>query len=239
MSREFRFAVQVFLEERCAPLLLLWRRLVAGYPYRRIPLTQGQFALVDPEDYAELAKHKWCASRQSNTFYAVRSEHGRQIRMHRVVLHAPPGLVVDHINHDGRDNTKRNLRSCTKAENACNQRPQQGCSSQYIGVGRLKGTNKWYARIRAHGHPLWLGTFASERAAALARDAAAMAIYGPYTHLNFPLHKARGLYARLQSFKAILVNGIRKLQKKERYGENPISHKATKITKKSATENTS
>ncbi len=193
------------------PLLLLWRRLVTGYPYRRIPLTQGQFALVDPEDYAELAKHKWCASRQSNTFYAVRSEHGRQIRMHRAVLNAPPDLVVDHINHDGRDNTKRNLRSCTKAQNACNQRPQQGCSSAFIGVGRLKGTTKWYARIRDHGHQLWLGTFDDERAAARARDAAALAIYGPYTHLNFPAHRATGLYARLRSLKAMLASNIRRL----------------------------
>jgi hypothetical protein len=211
MSGEFCFAVQVFLERRFAPLLLLWRRLVAGYPYRRIPLTQGEFTLVDPEDYAELAKHKWCASRQSNTFYAVRSENGQQLRMHRVVLNAPPGLVVDHINHDGRDNTKRNLRSCTKAQNACNQRPQRGCSSPYIGVGRLKGTDKWYARIRDHGHQLWLGTFDDERAAALARDAAALARYGPYTHLNFPLHKPTGLYARLRSLKAILAGAIRNL----------------------------
>jgi hypothetical protein len=239
MSGEFCFAIQVFLEKRFAPLLLLWRRLVAGYPYRRIPLTQGQFALVDPEDYAELARHKWCASRQSNTFYAVRGENGKQLRMHRVILHAPPDLVVDHINHDGRDNTKRNLRSCTKAENACNQRPQQGCSSSLIGVGRLKGTDKWYARIYDHGHQLWLGTFDDEIAAARARDAAAMAIYGPYTHLNFPIHKATGLHAKLRSLEAILANGIRKLRKKERYGENHVSHKGTKITKKSASENTS
>jgi hypothetical protein len=211
MSREFRFAVQVFLERHFAPLLLLWRRLVAGYAYRRIPLTQGQFALVDPEDYAELAQHKWCASRQSNTFYAVRSENGKQLRMHRVVLNAPPGLVVDHINHDGRDNTKRNLRSCTKAQNACNQRPQQGCSSPYIGVGRLKGTTKWYARIRDHGRQLWLGTFDDEIEAARARDAAAIALYGPYTHLNFPAPRGCGLRAKLRSLKVTLVAGIRRL----------------------------
>jgi hypothetical protein len=149
-----------------------WRRLVAGHPYRRIPLTQGQFALVDPEDYAELAKHKWCASRQSNTFYAVRGENGRQIRMHRVVLTAAG--PVDHINHDGRDNTAATS-ARTKAENACNR-----ARSKAVALHRRrrpKGTNKWYARIHAHGTNLARHV---RRRVPPARDAAAIAIYGPY-----------------------------------------------------------
>ena len=63
--RELGFAIQVFLEAHVAPILLLGRWLVTGHAYRRIPLTQGRFARVDPEDYAELAKYKWCASRES------------------------------------------------------------------------------------------------------------------------------------------------------------------------------
>jgi hypothetical protein len=122
------FGVQVFLETHFAPVLLLLRRLFVGYPYRKIPLTQNKFALVDPEDYTELARHKWCAAKQGNSFYAVRSEGGRQLRMHRVILNAPTGQVVDHMDHDGLNNTKRNLRPCSPAQNAHNQRPQKGRS---------------------------------------------------------------------------------------------------------------
>jgi hypothetical protein len=107
------FVIQVLLERYLAPILLPCRRLFVGYAYRKIPLTQGKFALVDPEDYAGLARHKWCAAKQGNSYYAVRSEGGRQLRMHRVILNAPAGMVVDHIDHEGLNNTKRNLRSCT------------------------------------------------------------------------------------------------------------------------------
>ena len=162
------FAVHVFLETRFAPILLLCRRLFVGYPYRKIPLTQGKFALVDPEDYA------------------VRSEGSRQLRMHRVIMNAPAGLVIDHIDHEGLNNTKRNLRSCTKAQNAHNQRPQKGRSSKYKGVCWSKRERKWYSRIQYQGRPRSLGLFANERDAARARDAAALALHGEYAFLNLP-----------------------------------------------------
>lgn len=180
------FAVQVFLETHFAPLLLLLRRLFVGYPYRKIPLTQSKFALVDPEDYAELARHKWCAAKQGNSWYAVRSEAGRQVRMHRVIVNAAPAEVVDHANHDGLNNLKRNLRPCTKAQNAHNQRPQQGRSSKFKGVCWAKRERKWYSRIQYNGRPRSLGLFANERDAAQARDAAALALHGEFAFLNLP-----------------------------------------------------
>jgi hypothetical protein len=181
-----RFAVQVFLETHFAPLLLLCRRLFVGYPYRKVPLTQNKFALVDPEDYAELVRHKWCAAKQGNSWYAVRWDRGRQLRMHRVVLNAAPGRVVDHVHHDGLNNTKRNLRPCNKAQNAHNQRPQQGRSSRYKGVCWHKRERKWYSRIQCHGRPRSLGLFTRERDAARVRDQAAIALHGEFAYLNLP-----------------------------------------------------
>ena len=186
------FAIQIVLEERIAPLLLLARRVIWGYPFRRIPLTQGKFARVDPEDYEALARHKWCASQQSNTFYAVRADGKRQLRMHRVIMKAPKGLVVDHIDHRGWNNTKRNLRLCTRAQNARNQRPRRGGSCKYIGVAYHKGDDKYHARVQDHGKQRFVGAFKSPRAAAKARDDAAIALHGPFAHLNFPRrHKNR------------------------------------------------
>ncbi len=182
-----------------------------GHAYRRIPLTQGRFALVDPEDYAELAKYKWCASRQSNTFYAVRAEGKRQIRMHRVIMNAPPGLVVDHIDHNGLTNTKRNLRLCTKSQNARNQRPQRDRSSKYIGVWWSKQQRKWYARIDHHRQRHWLGAFKRERAAARARDDAAFALHGEFAHLNFPRrYRRRQPIARIRQRMETLCRRLQK-----------------------------
>ncbi len=205
------FAAQILLERHFAPLLLLCRRLLVGYPYRRIPLTQGKFACVDPRDYPALVRHKWCAAKQGNSWYAVRSEGNHQVRMHRVIMNAPPGLVVDHIDHDGLNNVPRNLRNCTQSQNARNQRPQQGRSSQYIGVCWHKREQKWWARIRKDGHPYSLGLFDDEVEAAQARDAAAIALFGEFVHLNFPhRHRRKLLLANLKRRLARLGARLRK-----------------------------
>ncbi len=205
------FAAQILLERQFAPLLLLCRRLVVGYPYRRIPLTQGKFACVDPQDYPALVRHKWCAAKQGNSWYAVRSEGNHQVRMHRVIMNAPPDLVVDHIDHDGLNNVPRNLRNCTQSQNARNQRPQQGRSSQYIGVCWHKRERKWSARIRKDGRPYSLGLFDDEVEAAQARDTAAVALHGEFVHLNFPHHHRRKpLLAKFKHRLTQLWAGLRK-----------------------------
>jgi len=167
-----------------APLLLV-RRVVYGYVFRRIRLTQGLFARVDPADYPVLAVHKWSAARQGRSVYAVRSVGGRQVRMHRVITRAPKGLVCDHIDHDGLNNTRANLRLCTRAQNARNQRRRTGGSSRYKGVTWHKNERKWHARIGHRGHCLFLGAFVSERSAARTYDRAAIRLHGPFACGNF------------------------------------------------------
>jgi len=95
-------------------------------------------------------------------------------------------MVVDHIDHNGLNNTRRNLRICTKEQNARNQRPQKGRSSQFKGVCWHKGERKWYSRIQNDGRQQSLGLFDDERDAARARDAAALALHGEYASLNLP-----------------------------------------------------
>lgn len=180
------FAITVFFETRIAPLLLLWRRLATGQAYRKIPLTQNRFARVDPEDYAALARYKWSAARQGRTIYAVRSEKGVQIRMHRAIMKAPKHLVCDHIDHDGANNTKRNLRLCTRGQNARNQRLRTDGRSKYKGVSWHKGDRKWHARIYHKGRCHHLGAFTSEIEAAKAYDRVARILHGPFASLNFP-----------------------------------------------------
>jgi hypothetical protein len=180
----------IFLPLVSAPfiaLLLLYRRLRYGYSFRKIPLTKGRFALVDPADYKILKKFNWSVIEKSGIFYAVRYDHKKEIRMHRQITNAPSHLVCDHIDHNGLNNTRKNLRLCTLAENSLNQKIRKGCSSKYKGVYWHKRDKKFYARISHKRKSHHLGCFRNERAAAYVYDCAAKKLFGDFAHLNFPV----------------------------------------------------
>lgn len=155
---------------------------------KKIPLTKGKTALVDDEDYAELSKYSWHAIRNRHTWYARRGEwrDGNQhiIRMHRQILDAPPNKDVDHINRNGLDNRKENLRFCTNAQNQANKRPQTGASSKFKGVSLRKQTGKWQAYIKKNGDQHYLGVFDDEEGAARAYNEAAEKMFGEFARLN-------------------------------------------------------
>ena len=153
---------------------------------KQIPLTQGQIALIDDEDFARISKHKWCASRtRYNTFQAVRGKLGKTILMHRQIMKAPIGLVVDHINHNQLDNRRVNLRLATISQNCMNQRPQKKLlSSCFKGVYRHKIYKTWTAYITKDGKRIYIGAFGSEIEAAKAYDKAAKELFGEFAHLN-------------------------------------------------------
>ena len=187
------FSIPVFIERIFVFALLSYRRLRYGYPFRRIPLTQGKYAIVDPEDYTRLSIHKWHLVRSPRSDYASRSvtigyRRQRHVQMHRVIMNARPGQFIDHINHNGLDNRKANLRFASNAQNSWNKRKQRGNhSSKYKGVSFFKREKKWTARIQANGKKIFLGMFKNEIDAAKAYDAAARKYYGEFAYLNFPL----------------------------------------------------
>jgi hypothetical protein len=151
-----------------------------------IPLTQGKFAIVDAGDYEKLNQYKWYANKAGQTYYAMRRKGRKQIRMHRQILNAPRHLVCDHINHDGLDNRKRNLRLCTQGQNCRNKSARKGCSSKYIGVSFDKQTQSFSVSICVNFKKIWLGRFKSEIEAAKARDRKAIEVHGEFACLNFP-----------------------------------------------------
>jgi hypothetical protein len=158
--------------------------------YCRIPLTQGRFAKVDPEDYLWLAQFRWAAKMQPHAVYAVRTVEAdgrtQQIFMHREIMDTPDDMLCDHVNHDGSDNRKANLRNCTYSQNNANRRSSPNASSKYTGVSRDRRRNKWAAAIKKDGIPHNLGLFDNEEDAARAYDAAAWAMHHVYANLNFP-----------------------------------------------------
>jgi hypothetical protein len=152
---------------------------------RHIALTKGYFATVDAADYEWLSKYKWTALVTGAKVYAIRAEKGKTILMHREIMNAPAGMVVDHIDGNGANNRRTNLRLCTRAQNLYNSKPRAS-RSQYKGVRFEKRTGKWIAEITHRGKKHYLGAFDNEIEAAHAYDQKARTLFGEFAHLNFP-----------------------------------------------------
>ena len=174
-------------------LLLLYRRLRYGCAFRKIPLTQGEFAIVDPKDYERLAKYKWFLARSPTNSYAARWQRIRpggprkRIWMHREVIDIPNHLLCDHANGYGLDNRAANLRPATVSQNLCNRsKTKSKTRSKYKGLEWDKIQRKWKARIQHDGRKIYLGSFASEIDAAKAYDKKAKALFGQFARLNLP-----------------------------------------------------
>ena len=154
---------------------------------KTIPLTQGALAKVDDDDYEWLKRFRWhLVRRNKRTCYARRSSHGRKIMMQNEILAPLPGFVVDHINHNGLDNRRANLRVCMPADNSLNSRPRKNTSSKYKGVSWHKRDKKWQAYIQYRGTRYSLGYFNNQLDAAFAYDDKARELFRSFVCLNFP-----------------------------------------------------
>lgn len=155
----------------------------ASQTVKEISLTQGKVALVDDEDFEALNEHRWFAHTDGTNFYAGRKlprQCGiqRMEHMHRVVLariigrELNRGEYPDHINSDGLDNRRTNLRLATSAQNQRNcRRHSRNPSSKYLGVSWDKRAGQWKAYMMVSGKQVFLGYRHSEVEAAKAREA--------------------------------------------------------------------
>jgi hypothetical protein len=163
--------------------------------FLEVRTTNGFTVKFSPEDLAIAASYVWYAAKQRNgSIYAVThapasvSKSGSRMYMHRMILFAMKGQLVDHRNGDGLDNRRPNLRFCTHAQNMANN---GGCrnrkTSPYKGVHFSADRQKWVASIGAGGRIYRLGRYGSAEDAARAYDAAAVKWFGEFARLNFPL----------------------------------------------------
>jgi len=172
--------------------ILKYRKIRTGRHFRKIHLTQNKFALVDPADYPHLSKYKWHLAKAKHTNYAARwqrtpaSNKRKKIWMHRQIAEPPKNLLVDHINHNGLDNRRANLRIATHSQNLANRKKTtRKTLSKYKGLEFDKTTNKFKARISINSKTIYLGSFKSESDAAKAYDKAAIKYHKQFACLNF------------------------------------------------------
>lgn len=163
-----------------------------------IQLTQGKTAIVDDADFDLIKDYKWFAycdrNVNRNNWYAatgIRIFSGkggrRKLRMHHLILKPKKGMTVDHINRNGLDNRRCNLRCATLSQNIANGRHRE--NREYRGVYEQKvkrlSSLPFYAAVRHNGKLRYLGSFKTAREAALAYDAAASKLHNRFATLNF------------------------------------------------------
>jgi hypothetical protein len=149
---------------------------------RRIRVGSTLFAIVDACDYKKLSKYRWYPYRTRHRVYAVAHPDGKTVYMHRLIMRPRKGYVVDHIDGNGLNNRRCNLRVCTHQQNLANMGPRG--SSRFAGVRRHKG--RWQAQITCRGKFHYLGLFDDEVEAARVRDRKAYELNGEHAYINRP-----------------------------------------------------
>lgn len=162
---------------------------------REIPLSgkvgNGYVAYVSDEDYERLSKYRWYLRRSKNNrkLYAqTKVRHGNSwvtVQMHHLVLRPQKGMMIDHRDGNGLNNTRENLRECSSFENQRNRKSAIDSSSQYLGVLKLPD-GRWKASIKPNRKQIGLGYYKTEEEAAIAYDVASVHYYGEYANPNFP-----------------------------------------------------
>lgn len=166
---------------------------------RLIELTKGKCAQVDDTDFDGLSPWSWCAKKSPYTYYGARGAiiNGKsiEIKMHRQIMGLSPGdgKVVDHIDGNGLNNQRINLRVCSRGQNTMNARKRKNGTSKFKGVSYQaagRGKKRWVSQIHLNRKHFHLGRYLTEPEAAKAYDKKAIELYGEFAVLNFKLDQS-------------------------------------------------
>jgi hypothetical protein len=156
---------------------------------KKIKLTKSKFALVDNSDFEELNKYKWYCFKYGNTYYAMRSSNrikGKQtvIKMHRFLMNPLKGQQIDHVDGNGLNNQRKNLRICNHSENQRNKKIYKSNISGFKGVSWNKNANKWQSFIRVDSKRIHLGYFKSKLSAFETYCKASVEFHGKFSRFK-------------------------------------------------------
>jgi AP2-like factor (euAP2 lineage) len=153
---------------------------------KKIKVRNDIVAKIDDEDYEFLSSFNWVFSIGYAKRNIRKSENMKKTMdyMHRMIMNAKDGEMVDHINGDTLDNRRKNLRIVTPLQNQMNKKPSRFSSSRYKGVCWKKLYQKWESNIRINGRSIFLGRYDCEEDAAKAYNDAASNSFGEFARLN-------------------------------------------------------
>lgn len=149
---------------------------------KQIPLTQGKFALIDDADAERASQFKWYTQRNGDHYYAFTKPGGKPLSLHRFLMSAKPGEWIDHINNNGLDCQRSNMRLCTHAQNMRNRKIHRTNRSGYKGVDWHN--SMWRAKLRVDNQNIELGYYRDVRDAARAYNRAALKYHAEFARLN-------------------------------------------------------
>ncbi len=165
--------------------------------FAKIPLTQGQVAIIDAEDFERVSQYKWYANfdpryADGGRFIAKTEIRINQKRtglyLHRFILSASKGIEVDHKNGNTLDCRKKNLRLASRSQNNCNKTKVSSNTSGFKGVYFNKKLRRkpFFSFIQTNKKIVFLGYYHTAEEAAKAYDAGAVKYHGEFAKLNFP-----------------------------------------------------
>lgn len=155
---------------------------------KEIELTKGKFTLVDDDDFEKISQYKWYVTKKRDNYYAYRDQMINKkkyhIPLHRFLLNVPENMEVDHINRNGLDNRRENLRVCTQGQNNANRLKYKNNTSGYKGVFWHIKNKYWRTQIVINKKAIHIGVFQDKVDAAKAYNQAALKYFGDFANLN-------------------------------------------------------
>lgn len=142
------------------------------------------YTMIDEDDLEKISSYKWHLNICDKTKkYVSSTKNGKTFLMHRVILNAKKDEYIDHINGNGLDNRKENLRICTNQQNSFNSRLRKNNTSGYKGVEKDKKTGKWRSYINFN-KKIHLGQYLTKKEAALVYNNKAKELFGEFAFIN-------------------------------------------------------
>ncbi len=156
---------------------------------KTINLTRGLVAIVDDEDFEEMSKYHWVAATGGYAIRNDRIEGGERtaykaVFMHRVLMNAPHGMDIDHINGNPSDNRRKNLRVCSRSQNLQNRRRFSINKAGFKGVSFRKRSQTFRAQLMVNGKYLSIGGFPTAELAFEAYKAMARLHHGEFARFD-------------------------------------------------------